>query len=83
MESLSNIIKNYRPNSSQDMKTQEVKKALSRAKIPYTSIKVQNSTLVLYVSNHIEATEIKYKQNYILKVLKNQDIKKLLVHAKD
>ncbi len=82
MESLSNIIKNYNL-SAQDERMQEVKNALLRAKVSYVSFKVQNSTLILYVANHIEATELKYKKNYILKVLKNLDIKRLLVHAKD
>lgn len=83
MEKLANIIKNYDGHQSQDSRMTEVKRLLGKTTISYKSIKIQNSTLVLYVSNHLEATELRYKQNYLLKVLRNQDIKNIVVYAKD
>lgn len=73
MESLSNIIKNYKPNSA-EQELGVVKAVLDDEKIQYVSVRIYQNKIIVTMADHIAATELRYRQKALRNKLAKQHI---------
>lgn len=73
MEKLGNIIKNYKPNST-EKDLEVVKQVLHSEKLRFNSVRIYQHKIIVTVPDHIAATELRYKQRSTQAKLKAQNI---------
>lgn len=78
MESLSNIIKNYQPNST-EKELEVVKQILDSEGLQYVSVRIYQGKIIVTTPDHIAATELRYRQKSLRYKLTKQNINLELV----
>lgn len=72
MEPLGQILKSYGDHTAISNDLDKIKTILQKNNTKFLSVRLKNSTLVIYVANNMEATELRYKKDQLLSVLKPQ-----------
>lgn len=82
MESLQDILKTHQPLLGKSKTLDDIKQLLIKNNLKFKSIRLDGPILLITVENHLEATNIRYRSTFLLKIIESElkiKIKKIII----